>query len=98
MSTQLTHEEFSTNLNGRFLVKLSPDTIAELDLVEISDFKKSEVQERFWILLRGARSTPLTQGTFTFENDNMGSFEMFMTPIKSDADYLYYEAVFNRLL
>ena len=98
MTDPLTHEQFSQNLNGRFLVRLSSGENVELELTEVSDFKKSAVQERFWLHFEGSAQTPLDQGTFSFENENMGTFDMFITPIKSNQLNIYYEAVFNRLV
>jgi hypothetical protein len=39
----------------------------------------------------------LDQGVRNFIHDQMGQFELFIVPIRQDAQGFYYEAVFNRL-
>lgn len=98
MTDQLNYEQFAQHLHGKFKIQASPDSVVEVELAELSDFRKSEFQESFWLVFRGPASLPLGQGTFVFENDAMGRFDIFMTPIKQDAESLYYEVVFNRLV
>lgn len=98
MTDPLNYEQFAQNLHGRFKIHQSADSLVEVDLVEVSEFKKSAVQEHFWLVFRGPSRQPLSQGTYLFENDAMGRFEIFMTPMKQDAESRYYEVVFNRLV
>lgn len=98
MTDQLSHELLAQNLHGRFKIHQSTDNVVEVDLVEVSEFKKSDFQERFWIVFRGPGSNPLPQGTYLFENENIGRFDIFITPMRHDSESLYYEAVFNRLV
>ena len=39
----------------------------------------------------------LDQGVRDFSHDQMGQFELFIVPIRQDAQGFYYEAVFNRI-
>jgi hypothetical protein len=98
MTEQLTHEHFAQNLHARFKVHPTPENVVDLELIEVSEFKKSPVQERFWIVFSGPSNNVLEQGTYVFENENLGRIEIFMTPINQDAESRYYEAVFNRLV
>jgi hypothetical protein len=92
----LEQPEFTKQLNTSFrLPHTEPPT--ELLLVEVSPLRRLPGQETFSLVLRGPKDQFLPQGTNYFEHDQMGAFEMFSTPIKEDADYFYYEAVFNRI-
>jgi len=94
----MNYEQFAASLNDRFQIHLSEEKIVAVDLIEVSDFKKSAVQESFWLVFRGSNSEPLGQGTYTFVHPKLGRLEIFMTPIKQDKEGLYYECVFNRLV
>ena len=98
MTEELTYEQFEQNRKGKFKVHASPEHVVELDLDELSELKRSEHQERFWLVFRGPINLPLGQGTYLFENDGMGQFYLFMTPIREDAESLFYEAIFNRIV
>jgi uncharacterized protein DUF6916 len=94
--TTLTQPEFSKYLNSTFcLSDIEPRL--ELVLVEVSPLRRPAGQETFSLLFRGPKDQFLPQGTNLFRHDQMGEFEMFSTPIKEDANYYYYEAIFNRI-
>jgi hypothetical protein len=38
----------------------------------------------------------LEQKIYTFTNDQLGTFQLFIVPIRRDQGKLYYEAAFNR--
>lgn len=98
MTEELTYEQFAQNRNGKFKVHISPESVVELDVDELSEFKKSALQERFWLVFRGPIKLPLGQGTYLFENDGMGQFYLFMTPIRENAESRFYEVIFNRIV
>lgn len=97
MEASLTHEEFSKNANTKFQVQLNENTPVELELTEISEVKLYPKQEEFTIVFRGPLGSFLGQGVRDFKHDQMGQFELFIVPIRQDAQGFYYEAVFNRL-
>jgi hypothetical protein len=96
VTSQLTHEEFLTNLKTRFQVQAEPDRYVDLELVEVSEPKRSPRQEQFSIVLRGPTESFLDQRTHTFRHESMGQFELFIVPISQDDKGFYYEAIFNR--
>lgn len=96
MDTDLTHETLVNCLNTEFQVDRDAERI-QLRLIEISELKKNERQEQFSIVFRGPLEQPLSQGIHQFRHAKMGSFELFVVPIKRDAEGYHYEAVFNRL-
>lgn len=97
MEASLTHEEFSKHANTKFQVQLHQHPPVELDLIEVSELKVHPQQEEFTIVLRGPLDVYLDQGARLLKHDQMGEFELFIVPIKQDAEGFYYEAVFNRI-
>jgi hypothetical protein len=97
MEASLTHEEFTKNANTKFQVQIDENTPVELDLTEVSEIKLYPQQEEFTIVFRGPLDSFLGQGARNFTHDQMGQFELFIVPIRQDAQGFYYEAVFNRL-
>ena len=53
--------------------------------------------EKFTLLFTGQIRERLEQGTYLFEHNSLGRFEMFIVPVgRDDSSWMYYEAVFNR--
>jgi hypothetical protein len=52
--------------------------------------------EAFSIVFRGPSDPLLPQGMHRFHRDAIGTFDLFIVPIRRDQHGLYYEAVFNR--
>ena len=97
MEASLTHEEFSRHANTKFQVQLDQHPPVDLDLIEVSELKVYPQQEEFTILFRGPLEAFLDQGVRFLKHDLMGEFELFIVPVKQDAEGFYYEAVFNRI-
>jgi|SRR5689334_3562504 len=97
MPAALTHDEFSQHANTTFQVQSDQGTAVELELMEISELKVHPNQEEFAIVFRGPLNGFLQQGIRSLTHDQMGEFELFIVPIRQDADGFYYEAVFNRV-
>ena len=93
----LTHEEFSRHADTKFQVQVDENSPVELDLIEVSELKIYPQQEEFTLTFRGPLNAFLEQGVRPFRHDQMGEFELFIVPIKQDAEGFYYEAVFNRV-
>ena len=97
MEASLTHEAFSQNANSKFQAQLDENTPVELELVEVTELKVYPRQEEFTLTFRGPLNQFLDQGVRPFRHDQMGEFELFIVPVKQDAEGFYYEAVFNRI-
>lgn len=98
MAASLTEKEFSQHLNTKFRVTLD-DTSVDLELVEVKSYKskqkEQEGMERFSAYFQGPAEPDLPQQLYTFHNDQMGEFDIFIVPVgKNDAGFRY-EAVFN---
>ena len=97
MEASLTHEAFSQNANSKFQVQGDDNTPVEVELINVSELKLYPRQEEFTLTFRGPLNMYLAQGVRPFTHDRMGDFELFIVPIKQDADGFYYEAIFNRI-
>ena|SRR5215813_88473 len=97
MEASLTHEAFSQNANSKFQVQGDENTPVELELIDVTELKVYPRQEEFTLTFRGPLNSFLDQGVRPFTHDQMGDFELFIVPIKQDAEGFYYEAVFNRI-
>ena len=97
MEAALTHEAFNQQAGTRFQVQVDESTNVELELVEVSELKIYPRQEEFSVVFRGPADAFLDQGGRLFTHDQMGQFELFIVPIRQDAQGIYYEAVFNRI-
>jgi len=96
MDDSLTYEAFAQSLNTNFQVQLDAASPVDLQLVEVSELKRSARQEEFAIIFRGPDNPFLGQGMQRFAHDHLGQFDLFIVPIRQDARGYYYEAVFNR--
>ena len=97
MGASLTHEEFSQHANSKFQVQGDDNIPVELELIDVSELKQYPRQEEFTLTFRGPLELFLGQGIRPFTHDQMGEFELFIVPIKQDADGFYYEVIFNRI-
>ena len=97
MEASLTHEEFSKHVNSKFQVENEENIPVELELIEISELKLHPGQTEFSLEFRSPLNMFLNQGVYNFKHDQMGQFELFIVPIKQDAQGFYYQAVFNNL-
>ena len=97
MGASLTHEVFTQNANSKFQVQLDDDTAVELELVDVSELNVHPHQEEFAVEFRGPLNIFLGQGVRPFTHEQMGRFELFIVPVRQEADGFYYEAVFNRM-
>ena len=86
---------FSAHLNTTFRLIDGPATIG-LKLVEALDGSTPR-NIRFSLVFRGPQEPLLPQQIYAFEHDKLGRFDLFIVPVKRDANGLYYEAVFNRV-
>jgi hypothetical protein len=68
----------------------------ELELVAVEDLRPhSRRAEPFSLTFRGPRRQLLPQGIHTLESPRMGALQLFLVPIRGDAESVDYEAIFN---
>jgi hypothetical protein len=102
---RLTEENFSRYLNSRFRVYTSPLTAINLELINVKHLDSTSTKhaaktaklDSFSVLFRGPRTTALESRTYRINHDQMGTFEVFISPVNDRKKERLYEAVFNRL-
>jgi hypothetical protein len=98
MPADLTEKEFSKHVNTKFRAGVDPGAV-DLELVAVKGYSArpgdQQGLERFSIFFTGPAKPFLTQNTYALSHDVMGTFELFMVPIKPDGEGSRYEAVFN---
>jgi hypothetical protein len=98
MLETLTRDLLAENLNTIFCVQAEAQGNLELELVEVSPPTVTPSQEIFAILFRGPLNRPLQQGMYPMQHSQLGNFDLFIVPVRREADGMRYEAVFNRLV
>lgn len=96
MLETFTLETFTQCLNSIFKVSTESGTV-DLELIEGGDYGSTPGHVQFSITFRGPREKPLSQRMYPMEHAELGSFDLFIVPIRHDKDGIYYEAVFNRV-
>jgi len=98
MPADLTEEEFSKHVNTKFRAGLDAEAV-DLELVQVKGYLKNpgdaDGMERFSIFFTGPAKPLLAQSTYSLSHDAMGTFDLFLVPIKPEGEGFRYEAVFN---
>jgi hypothetical protein len=104
---QLTFEWFSALLRTKFRVHADPSGVLELELVEAAAAPlkargpgptAAARLEGFSLMFTGPGDRLLPQGTYRFEHDQKGRFDLFMVPVGRGPDTIQYQVIFNRLI
>jgi hypothetical protein len=106
---ELNWEKFCGAINTRFRIRLNAATTLEVELTEAtpspasvprtySGITSTPRHESFSLVFCGPQDRPLAQGTYRFEHDQLGAFDLFIVPIAPAAQGRQYQAVFNRLV
>jgi hypothetical protein len=94
---KLNAKVFSEQLHTQFIVNLSGAGAITLELVEVVERDPSPKLELFTLQFRGPSAPRMAQQIHRLEHDKLGSFEIFLTAIGTDAEQrILYESVFHR--
>ena len=103
---EISRADFSAQARKAFLVRDGQKVLGALTLTEVRELATQLLvkgkaldsgNEKFSLLFSGSYRRPLSQDTYTFEQAQLGRFEMFIVPVgRKDESQLYYEATFNR--
>lgn len=93
-----TKDEFASAVNSSFKAVHSGGSTTDLLLLKFEDVVTNSVQETYTLLFRAPEDAVASQGIYRLEHEKLGSMDVFLVPIKQDAEGLYYEAVFNHFL
>jgi hypothetical protein len=98
MLEHLTSASLGAQLHTKFRLRPTPEQLVELELVEVKESGDVAGQaDRFSAFFRGPLETLLSQRIYAMEHEQLGNFELFIVPVRQEAEGFYYEAVFNRL-
>ena len=104
-----TKAQFSEYLHTTFWISLGALNTLEIELVAVNEFKQSAItkdkeparakRERFSLIFKGPKDTPLKQDTYTIKHHNLGTLLMFLVPMGIDkrGTGIRYEAIVSRL-
>jgi len=98
MPAELTEAEFSNHVDTKFGVMIDGGPL-ELELVQVKGYTGNpddqQGMERFSLFFSGPAQPSLPQATYSLDHDTMGTFALFLVPIKPTGEGSRYEAVFN---
>jgi hypothetical protein len=94
----LSQESFAENLNTKFRVAVESREPVEFELIEVTPGVQLEGTERFSLIFRAGLDCRLPQSIYRLEHERLGALDIFLVPIKREADGLRYEAIFNRFV
>lgn len=97
-SKPLTHGSLAAHCNSIFSILGVTAEPVNLELIEVSELKRSGRQESFSITFQGPAAFVLEQRIYEIEHPILGRAELFLVPVSRDRNGVCYEAVFNHLL
>ncbi len=104
---QLKLETFAPLVGSKFRVYTEAAAFIEVELMEATEFRghgdkpapgTGVIQESFSVIFDGPDKRFLPQGTYVFEREGLGRFELFIVPVGRKPGAFQYQAVFNRLV
>ena len=98
MIEQLTRDDFARQLNTKFLYKWDDFGEVVFELIVVTEIQHSPQQEVFSLLFKGPPDQLLPQQMYSLVHEQLGALDIFLVPIRQDAEGIYYEAVFNRFI
>ena len=99
MSEFQTAADFEKHVNTNFRAELESPRPIDLKLISVTPRKiephEQAGMERFSVVFFGPADVFLPQNTYRLTHPEMGEFEVFLVPIKQEAEGFRYEAVYN---
>jgi hypothetical protein len=98
---RFTCELLREHLGSTFHLDLGEGAGIDLVLAEVADLSDREwkrsagARRPFSLHFRGPRGQPVPQRTYPFQHAALGSFDLFIVPVGSDAEGIKYEAAFG---
>ncbi|MDX6696149.1 MAG: hypothetical protein QOF02_3752 [Blastocatellia bacterium] len=94
----LTLASFAEHLQTTFQASVEGSQAVELLMVSATDSGSGPGREQFSIVFRSPPNIFLPQQMYKMEHPQMGTFDLFLVPVRQEADGFYYEAAFARML
>lgn len=96
MSALPSFEQFRERLNTPFAAA-GAERPFDMELVAVDGVRASGAAETFSLLFRAPAGVPPAQGSYHLEHESLPAMELFLVPVRRDAEGIYFEAVFNLL-
>ena len=93
-----TLDQFSPEVDSKFLMHYGDGRTAELRLVSATDVGSSPRQTQFSLIFQGPTDAPLFQSIFRLDHETLGTLDLFLVPIGRNETGVQYEAIFNRII
>jgi len=90
-----TLDDFLAQLDSEFSASSDDGRKFDLLLTEVNTLIRDERQTNFSLLFRAPLDTIPAQGTYRLSHPGMPEMQIFLVPVKSDGEGVYFEAVFN---
>ncbi len=97
--------EFLAAVGTRFRARVTATEEVAFELIQAtpgrapaSSAGQGASYESFSLLFRSPGQRVIPQGTYPFQHDQLGLFEMFIVPVGQETDAVIYQAVFNCLV
>jgi hypothetical protein len=96
----LTMDMFADLVDREFIVDVDDSHSVGMELIEIYDISdsrggKDPSRASFSLVFRGPDEPIYPEGTYRFEHEELGAFNILITPAGPDTDGMRYEAVFD---
>ena len=98
MLENLSRDDFAKHLGPGFQIWISPTEKVELELVEVTEGRERPPQETYSLVFLAPAATPPIAQIYRLEHDQLGEFEIFLSPFEADDNRVKFEASFSRLI
>ena len=93
----LSLDSFAPRLGETFRVRVHPEQVVDMELVEARSLGTAAMRKRgpFALLFKGPTSSILPQRIYRIEHDSVGDHDLFIVPVGPGHGGLLYEAIFT---
>ena len=96
---EFNEQDFRRHLNTKFQIPAENRDPLELELVEVTPYRRDDAQEpgmeRFSLFFLGPGNIELPQYTYPLHHPELGVCDVFLVPVGLEEKGYRYEAVFN---
>ena len=97
MAQYIQQKIFEGTLKGGYQIALGNDHQLDLVLESTKTHQtRQEGYECFSLLFSGPKDQSLPQASYEMTNEQLGTFPLFIVPVRDEGNKIYYEALFNR--